>query len=324
MSLDSLCRNAGARLLALLAVVLPASRSAQGEELSDPGRLLAGGYVQVQWHSDFRAGVYPRHSFELRRLRVRFQYVPSDVSASVELGCDKLRPSIEDAYVRYRVRPWLELFAGRRKLPFSREELTAASRLLMIERGMANDFFGALGLLGRDIGLTAEGDVPLRRVVLRYAVGVYNGAGRLTLDDNNAKQFAQRLTVSPAEWLTVGVSGTQRNDSLTGRRIGAYGGDVAGRFGSATVEAEVLVGNSDSDDRMLGAQIVGAYRFGAFEPALRLERCYPSMAGGAESMTELTLGGNWYLHRRAQAKVNITSDVSDFDPVVLAQMQVSF
>jgi hypothetical protein len=314
--------------VALFALALAFSRPAaavKGDELVDPGRLLAGGYVHVQWHSDLRAGVYPRHSFELRRLRVRFQYVPSDVGGCVELGCDGLDPSIEDAYVQYRIKPWLLVVAGLRKMPFSREELTPANRLTTVERGRTNILFGDRRYLGRDIGLAAEGEVALSGVDLTYSAGVFNGAGdRFERDHNNAKQFAERLTATFTDWLTLGLSGTQRNDSLTGRLVGAYGGDVCCRFGSGRAEAEVLVGSSGPDRRMVGAYVCGAYRFGAFEPVLRLERSYADLSDPGSAETGLTAGCTWYLHRRAQVKANLGTDVAEFGPVAVVQAQVTF
>ncbi|MBM3314325.1 hypothetical protein FJY71_00590 [candidate division WOR-3 bacterium] len=311
------------RLLALAA--LTAAAAASGNQLVDPGRVLAGGYVHVQWRSDFRAGVYPRHSFGLRRIRVRFQYVPSDVGACIELGCDELDPAVKDAYVQYRVGPWLQFFAGLRKMPFSREELTPASRLLVIERGRTNELFGESRYLGRDIGLVCEGSLFGPRFPVTYSAGVFNGAGaRVAWDDNNAKQFAGRLTAVPADWLTLGVSGTQRNDSLTGKVVAAYGCDVECRFGNGRVEGEVLVGNPEPDSRMLGAHVAGACRLGAFEPVLRLERVYPDLSGPADAETEVTIGCGWHLHRRAQVKASIVTDPADLCPAAVVQAQVTF
>jgi hypothetical protein len=77
---------------------------------------------------------------------------------------------------------------------------------------------------------------------------------------------------------------------------------------------------------MLGTQVVAAYRVGAFEPALRLERVHPDMAEREDWETGLTLGGIWHLHPRLELKANF---ISDFAPgtsgrEVLVQAQAAF
>lgn len=309
--------------------MLLASTSALGagkkSAVPDFGQLAVSGYVHVQWVSDFRVGTYPAHTFDLRRVRLKFHYIPSDIGACVELGCDRLVPSIEDAFVQYRVLPVLQFVAGLRKTPFSREELTPASRLLMIERGMTNDAFGDYGYLGRDIGLAVEGELPGKR--LGYAAGVFNGnRARLSRDGNNAKQFSERLTARPADWLTLGLSGTQRNDSVTGTPVSAYGADFSCVLRRWTVEGEALTGSSEPGTRMLGAWVTGACRLGTFEPGVRLERLYPDLSAADNSETELTLACNWYPHRRVQVKANLVTEMirGTLGHELIAQAQVSF
>jgi len=290
----------------------------------DFGQLSVSGYVHVQWQSDYRPAVYPRHSFELRRVRLRFNYIPTDVGACIELGCDDLQPSIEDAFIQYRISQAFGFVAGLRKMPFSREELTSASKLMMIERGLTNDRFGDRGYLGRDIGLAVEGELPGLHV--GYAAGVFNGnRARLSRDYNNAKQFAERVTFGPADWLTLGVSGTQRNDSVTGELVHAYGVDFCCPLRRLRIEGEVLTGNEEPGDWMLGAWLAGAYRLGAFEPAVKLERLYPDLAARTGDETEVTVGCNWYPHRRVELKANVVAGVESWPgPAVVAQAQMSF
>lgn len=310
----------------MLSLCTPSWGSGKESGSTDFGQLAVSGYVHVQWASDFRTAVYPRHSFELRRMRLRFNYIPSDIGASVELGCDDLVPSVEDAYIQYRPSAAIGFVAGLRKMPFSREELTSATKLLTIERGPTNELFGDYAYLGRDIGLTVEGELFGPGMPVTYALGMYNGSGaRLSRDYNNAKQFAERVTVRPAGWLTLGLSGTQRNDSLTGLLVGAYGADFTCSLRRLSVEGEVLAGNSDPGERMLGAWLAGAYRLGVFEPLVRAERLYPDLAAADVVEMELTAGCNWYPHRRVQLKVNVTADFDAWPgPGILAQAQVSF
>jgi hypothetical protein len=290
------------------------------------GQIVASGYVQVQWIDNFRPGAYPAYTFDLRRLRLKFQYVPSDIGACVELACDRLTPAVENAYIQYKVMTELRFVAGLRKMPFSREELTSGSKLLMVEHAMTTDTFGNHGYLGHDIGFAVEGDVL--RQHLGYAVGVYNGnGGRLARDRNNAKQFSERLTYQAAPEFSVGVSGTQRNDSLAGTPVSAYGADCEWKKNRWTVEGEVLAGTAAPGTRMAGAWVAGTCRLGAVEPGIRLERLYTDLSETGEGQTQLTFAGTWYPHRRLQIKANLVSDVTarwSLEPELILQGQVVF
>jgi hypothetical protein len=205
--------------------------------------------------------------------------------------------------------PALEFKGGLGKMPFSREELTPAGRLLTIERGLTNDAFGDRGYVGRDVGFSVGGELFPNRLPMTYEAGVYNGNGaRASLDCNNAKQFAERVTVMPLGWLWLGLNATQRNDSLTGLLVHAGGWDYCCRFGGATFEGEVMTGNPEPGRGMLGAQLAAAYRFGPVEPVVRLERLWPDLDAAQSHATALTCGANWYLDRRLQLKANVTSD----------------
>lgn len=324
--------NSGLVLTAVLTALLASPRLASGADRKatriPPGQLSINGYVHVQWLYDFRETAAPRQGFDLRRARIEVRYDLADAAAEIEVGCDELEVTVKDAYLEYRVSPALGFVAGLRKMPFSREELTPVSKLLVIERSEMNDMFGDAGFLGRDIGLALEGKLPWVPIRVEYAAGVYNGNGDRAFEDyDDAKQFGERLTVQPAEQLTLGLSATQRNDSLTGRVVTAYGADVSWQRGKATVDAEVLTGNRGPERRMLGAYLLGAYRLGAFEPGLRLERLDEDLAEAEDCITALTLACNWYPYRKVQLKANAVSNVSSgqpFEHKLVMQAQVGF
>ncbi len=284
--------------------------------------------MHVDWKYDFRSGAFPHHGFELRRGRVEFCYDLDRAAVEIEIGCDGLDLTLKDAFIRYQVVAPLRLVAGLRKMPFSREELTPASRLLVIERGETNNRFGDVCCLGRDIGLVVEGDLFGNRLPVGYALGVFNGNGARRPDDwNDAKQFSERLTVTPLRWLTLGVNSSQRNDSLTGRKIFAHGGDLLCRYGRATVEAEVLFGPAEPDKNMLGWYAQGSCRLGQFEPGVRLEQFYPDLADRSGPTTTVTTACNWYLRRRLELKANLVSKLQPSEAAahkVVLQAQAGF
>ncbi len=287
-----------------------------------------GGYVHVQWMYDFRSGAFPRHGFELRRGRVEFCYDLDRAAVEIEIGCDELDLTLKDAFIRHQVAAPLALVAGLRKMPFSHEELTPASRLLTIERSEMNNAFGDVGYLGRDIGLAVEGELFHRLMPVGYSLGVFNGNGTKRAGDwNDAKQFCERLTFSPWSRLVLGVNASQRNDSLTGKKMLAWGGDLASRTGCATVEAEVLLGQAEPDTKMLGWYVQGFYRLGAFEPGLKFEQLYPDPGDRFDQTTAVTTACNWHLRRRLELKVNLVSKLEPAEEAghkVMVQAQAGF
>ncbi len=310
-------------------MLLPGLVFAAGRTDSPAYQFPITGQVHVQWRCVFDEDWTPSQEFLLRRARLEYEHsFFADARTEIEVGFDELVPELKDAFVEYRVAAPLRLTAGLHKLPFSREELIPVRRLPTAERTNANDAFGDTGYLGRDIGLTVAGDLFPDRLPVSYAAGAYNGnRGRLSRDDNNAKQFAQRLVVDPLGWLSVGLNATQRNDSLTGRLTTAWGGDIAVSVGDAAVAAELLLGEATPDTLMLGMQLVASWRLGAVEPCLRLEWFDPDRTTDDNEVLPLTVGVNCYLHRLIQLKTNLIADFApgrDFSPLVLVQAQAGF
>jgi hypothetical protein len=313
--------NFGACLVLLLSC-FPRASADDGQGLS------IDGFVHVQWLADFTRYAAPRHGFNLKRGRLEFRYDLAGAAAEVTLGCDELELSVKDALVEYRVARQLGFAAGLAKMPFSREELTPVRRLLTAERSRANDEFGDVGYLGRDIGLTASGDLALGGAALGYAAGVYNGNGdRLALDNNDAKQFCERLTFAPSALFEAGVSGSQRNDSASGALMTAWGADAALKLAKGLVQLEAMAGNSEPGAWMAGLQALAGYRLGAFEPVLRLEWLAEELGDPADRTVVGTLGCNWYPVSRVQLKANLMAALEpgpDSGPQVLLQAQVGF
>lgn len=304
-------RPVGITALVLLCLLLP-GLVADADAASPDYQFPITGQVHVQWKCALEEDWPPQQGFVLRRARLKYRHTFfADTRTEIEVGFDDLRLELKDAFLEYRLAAPLRFAAGLRKMPFSREELIPIRRLTVIERTVTNGAFDDRGYLGRDIGLTVEGDLFADRFPVAYALGVYNGnRGRLSRDDNNAKQFAERLEFDPLRWLSLGLNATQRNDSLSGRLVSAWGGDIECRTGSAVIAAEALYGCMALDTGMLGFHILGSWRSGSFEPALRLERFNRAVRAGSDWETGLTAGFNWYLHPLIQIKTNVVTRLS--------------
>lgn len=158
------------------------------------------------------------------------------------MGCDGFDPVFDDAFLYCRPHPAPGFAAGLRKMPFSLEESTPSRRLLLPERGRVAELFGDWYHLGRDAGPMVEGRFGSSGLP-SAAAGVCNGAGtRLARDDDDVWLFAERLTVSPAMWMTVGLGATQRNDSLTGRLVCVVGMAAGVGFYTIALVGTLMVG----------------------------------------------------------------------------------
>jgi phosphate-selective porin OprO and OprP len=103
-------------------------------------------------------------------------------------------PQIFDAYLNYRYQPWLQLRAGKFKVPFGLEQLQADADTLFNERSLVTTL-----VPNRDLGVQLHGDIL--DGVVSYAAGIFNGVGdarnsnNADFDDN--KSFAGRLFFHP-------------------------------------------------------------------------------------------------------------------------------
>ena len=304
------CRPPGSRsasfgrallILAAFAAAVPAKKRTQYE-------FPVKGYVHARWEQALAGDGAPGYGFVLRRARLKFRHsFVEQVRTELEVGFDEFEPELKDALVEYRPLSWLGFRAGLGKTGFSREELTPVSDLLFAERGIANGAFGDRGYLGRDIGLAVTGEFGRAGIEL----GAYNGnRARISRDDNNAKQFSERLTFSPSGGVELGLNATQRNDSLTGDLVMAFGADAGLERGPVRAALDVLIGEAEPGTWMLGGSVAAGYRIGAVEPKLRVGRLCPDIGEFGTGQTEAGAGFNWFLHRWLNLKTEVSALLS--------------
>jgi len=316
--------------IAYLAVlVLCVTSLASGNGGNDPFKTSISGYVQFQYRYDLREDNVPNNEFQVRRARAKLRsIVVGRVEALFEIDCGQGEIAVRDVGVEWKASRWLELFLGQHKIPFSREQLRSARTLLVIDRGEINDAFDDFGYLGRDVGISIKGDVVKDGAPISYALGVFNGNGWLVGGDNdNSKQFAERITAGPVGDLSIGLNSSQRSDSITHDAMIAYGADFSFRKWGMTIEAEALSGNTGPEESMLGGYIIALYRVGRLEPAVKVERLYPDSDETDESLDTYTFNLGWYFSRKIRLQTNLVTTVPQDQHtyhVAVAQLQVEF
>lgn len=147
---------------------------------------------------------------------------------------------------------FLTLTFGQQKKPFSLEALASEEFKPVIKSAQ---FATKLGLDPRDVGLVLSGDIfpaldygfNYRVPLVQYSIGVVNGSGPNTKDENNSKDYVGRLVLNaPVDY----------NSPLRGLSLGAswYKGDkVASKtFGTGAAATTV---KSNGDKNRWGADL---------------------------------------------------------------------
>ena len=165
------------------------------------------GLVQVDNRSFFNDkdnhgnSIVGNDTFLLRRARPIFSgtvYKDFDFLFVPDFGGSTVQ--IFDAYVNYRYAPWLQVRAGKFKVPVGLEQLQSDPYTFFNERGLPTDL-----VPNRDIGFQLWGDVAGGRV--SYAAGVFNGVGdgrnTANTDFEDHREFAGRIFLQPFKGTSV-------------------------------------------------------------------------------------------------------------------------
>jgi Phosphate-selective porin O and P len=215
--------------------------------------LSLGALLQVvgdYQHADRASGV---NGFQVTNLRLK-------LSGELDGGYGYLlqtnfaaSPAILDAELHYRVADAVVLQAGQFKAPFSRELLTGAGDLDLIQRSRVVTALAP----GRQLGLELRGRIARGR--LEYGAGVFNGngIGSRTNDDERL------LGVARVAWWVLGAAPTAARRIELGGNI-AYSHDTNVNLGLLGTgfrgRRTVWGGDARYTDRrwLLAGEIVGA------------------------------------------------------------------
>lgn len=120
--------------------------------------------------------VADNEGFRLRRARLGFAgtaaaIVPFEVSAELVSGSDEVARLL-DAWVGVVPKPYVGLYAGARKIPFSRSALLGSGNSALVERPFTVNAMAPF----RQVGFALEGDIA--GPMFHYSVGMYNGLQR--------------------------------------------------------------------------------------------------------------------------------------------------
>ena len=230
--------------------------------------LQLSGYTHIRYQ--FFEEKTKNDGFDIRRARLNAKgaFTPS---FSYRLQVDFINnPNLLDAYAEYKLNKIVIFTLGQFAVPFSLESTTPELSMESIDRsqavealvGRTKDIIGNQG--GRDIGIQVGGslielnDLPL----IEYKLGLFNGAGVNTSDNNNDKDVVGRLVLHPIKGINIGSSfyngmgyyGQVPKSHIRNR----FGFDIALDYAKVTFHAEYLQGK-DSTTSRAGYYLQAAY-----------------------------------------------------------------
>ena len=169
------------------------------------------GFVQGMYQANLNdEGELTSNTFRMRRVRLSVDgTLVKGLTYKIQ-GDFSRSPMLVDAFLKYKVADGFAIQFGQFKTPFSLESPINPVNLEIFDYGEGiqklvgySDVCG-VGGLGRDIGLMAtgklfpiKGEEGVKYHVVDYAVGVFNGNGPTTTDNNNRKDLVGRLEVHP-------------------------------------------------------------------------------------------------------------------------------
>lgn len=269
--------------------------------------------------------------FDIRRARLDFR---GDVAPKVgyRLHLEFAgTPKILDATFVYKPFEYLNVNVGQSKTPYCYDNFYSPWNLLTISRtqidnalvARESDLYGNQN--GRDIGFWLTGKFSIgeeiKRPILEYHLGVYNGSGINITDNNKDKDIGGSLRVSPIKdlWLSgrfySGHGQTIAHLGVTTNRM-RYGGDFTYKYKNFLIESEFLAGSDESDSLSL-LERNGYYVTLGYTPikdklqvVVRLDNYDPNTETKDNITDKYILAASWFFNKntRIQLEYNIVRE----------------
>jgi len=289
-------------------------------------KIQIAGYTQVRYQALEETGKID--GFDIRRARLD---VKGNISPywSYRVHFDLAgSPKLIDAYAELKVNDYFNFTIGQAKIPFSLENLTSSNKLELIDRSQAVEALVARGKdvggnqNGRDIGIQLGGTIlKLKdRPVVDYRLGVYNGSGINTVDNNENKDIAARLILHPVVGLDISAALYDGSRFIPEVKTGTvvttpsktvnrdrYGFDLNYDWNNLALRGEYIHGTDDATNRE-GYYVQGGYYF--LRKKIQLLAKYDfydaDKAKANDASTWYVLGANFNFNPNTRLQLNYT------------------
>lgn len=300
------------------------------------------GFLQSQYEYHFTDPTSNSFSFERARIGVMGK-IPYDFSYYVVLETSPFispNPYLLDAFITYDRYQWARVSLGSFKTPFGLEVNTACNGLTTVYRATAT-----LQMVApfRDLGMVFMGGNE--STFMTYQLGIMNGSGLGTMDNNKKKDIVGRVVFKPWEFLKIGgsfrygyPSYNKNEDTRT-----TFGGELQANYSNFKLMAEYISDEGDYNRDLgggcsgnlieLGDKRSGGYVTLAYltkwnvEPVFRYD-FFDS--GNTENYKEsnMTFGINYFFNDWTRLQVNYIyrgeEPVEQKNDEFVLQLQVKF
>lgn len=205
-------------------------------------------------------------------------------------------PKLLDAKMYYKFDGGITITFGQFKAPFSTEYLISESDIDFINRSQAASNLS----LGRQIGVQLNGE--LANSSYKYVVGVFNGNGVNTTNNNKHLMYVGRFIFNPIDEknssLAIALNAGSVKNTVAAGQIetqNVFGGDFRWTMNQLFVSSEFISSQHD----LLGAattnngfHVTGGYRVKQNMQVLLRYDTYKSGAAGATAENYFVLGYN--------------------------------
>ena len=272
------------------------------------------GYVQAGYQYSDDAS-----TFFLKRVRLS---LAGDIAPKLDykIQFEFCKPQLVDAFIQYRPFEQLNAKIGQYKVPFSIENTDyVPTKLEFIEYPMVlqklmgfSDVCG-ISATGRDLGATLYGGFFKRDGynIVNYDLGVFNGAGINTKDNNKTKDIAARLAVKPVRGLLLSGSYYWGEYGASYFKRERYAAGICYDRGAVVVRSEWIGGRTGSADGEFdsdGWYVMAGWRAPHnLMPAVRFEQFTLDTASrSASRQNNYTVGLLWAPVKYLRCQLNYT------------------
>ncbi len=154
------------------------------------GELKLGGYIQARFEHFKKPSKVD--TFRVKSAVIALNgKIKDSLLYKYEMDFARKDNVLNEAWIKFARIPTANLTVGQFKLPFSEEFITSSSAIDTVERSLPVTKIGQ----ERDAGLMLDGTSMQKK--LYYALGIFNGTGQNTAEDNEQKDAAFRLVFAP-------------------------------------------------------------------------------------------------------------------------------
>jgi phosphate-selective porin OprO/OprP len=287
---------------------------ATGQAITAASSLLLNGYTQIRYRSD-----KTNETFDCRRARLSLKgKLNTHMNFKLQTELSGSSQKLLDAELMFTIYPSIRFSAGQFKIPLSHENNLSSSDLKTINRSQVIEALTARSKdvsgnqNGRDIGIKCTGEMIQFNdfKLIEYTIGLFNGSGINTADQNTQKDVAGRIIVHPGK--NIGLGGSLYSGRFTPSDVKSQitdrsrqGIELTADMTLFSVYSEYMRGKDDETKRE-GWFVMSCIPMiqGKMEAVLRYDKFDPDTEVSGNSKSFYTFGINIPLDKKSKIQVN--------------------